>query len=103
MKTAFDIFVLMNIPANRPVETVEEQKEEKKKAERITFKPEHLIRPEGIKKLYNMGKEIKLKPNEDAKNLKKIIDTLKKWHFDLMFKYNFEFFMDRCQAFGTTK
>lgn len=50
-----------------------------------------------------MGKAIKLKPNDDVGNLKKIVDTLKKWHYDLMFKYNFEFFMDRCQAFGTTK
>jgi hypothetical protein len=62
-----------------------------------------LLKPNGIEGLYKKAKAIKLSGNDEAKDLGKVVDLLKGWHFELMPKYNFEFFIDRCQAFGSTK
>ena len=82
---------------------VEDKKPEKKKAQRITLKPDHLLKPTGIEALYKTAKTTKFTSPDEIKNLGKVVDLLKAWHFELMPKYNFEYFVERCQAFGSTK
>lgn len=62
-----------------------------------------MLKPNGIEALYKKAKQLKFSKDDEVKNLGKIVDLMKSWHFDLMPKYNFEFFVERCQSFGSKK
>lgn len=87
----------------------DKNKKEKKRRPVKNFKLEDLTNREtGIKALYDTMKKNEHKLTKKAqtqpeKALEDYLSLVKEWAFNVAPKYEFSFFMDRCQAFGHKK
>lgn len=86
---------------------VEEQKEEKKKKKKIQqhrLKPIMLTDPnKGLPFLYKTFQKARFDTDNhfnEAKELDKFVHVMQEWHYVVMPKYDFNYFVDRCQKFG---
>jgi hypothetical protein len=60
----------------------------------------------GLQRLYEMTKALDISKSSDInvqQTMKKIVVCLKTWQFEMMPKYSFDLFIQRCQVLGNHK
>ena len=72
----------------------EEEKEPKKKQERLKLDAKTLLynRDSGLRKYYEVITNTEFKSKDVKKNLDKLINITRNWHFMLFPKYDFDYF-----------
>lgn len=73
----------------------------KKTINRVLLNEQTLLQEnKGLKKLYQEAQKIKI--SGDAKNdLKKLLNLFKEWHFGAAPRFEFNYFVQKCQTLGT--
>lgn len=91
-------------PADPGNQETNPQPQEKPRRKPISLKPEHFEKEAGLKKLYDMTGQVNWDQpmtTESAMNL--VAMTIKTWQTQLMPKFYYQFFLQRCQALGSNK
>ena len=83
-------------------ENSKEEKEPKKKIERLKLDEKTLLynRDTGLRKYYEVITNTQFKEKDVTKNLDKLINITRNWHFMLYPKYDFDYFTKRLIALG---
>ncbi|CAD8051614.1 unnamed protein product [Paramecium primaurelia] len=75
-------------------------KKKKKKTQQFRLKPEQFTDPQkGVIYLYNLCKDYRF-GNEELEELNKYMHVIEEWHYQVMPKYDFDYFTNRLQKFG---
>jgi hypothetical protein len=76
-------------------------KKPKKQVNRVQLNESTLLQPtKGLKKLYEITNTLKLSENP-KKDLRSLLDLYKEWHFIVAPKFEFNYFIQKCQILGT--
>ncbi|CAD8147857.1 unnamed protein product [Paramecium octaurelia] len=97
-------------PRNEEEEDKKDQEEEnaqnipnqkkKKKTQQFRLKPEQITDPKkGVVYLYNLCKDYRF-GNDELDELNKYMHVIEEWHYQIMPKYDFDYFTNRLQKFG---
>ena len=83
-------------------ENEQEEKEPKKKIERLKLDAKTLLynRDSGLRKYYEVVTNTEFKDKDVTKNLGKLIDITRNWHFMLFPKYDFDYFTNKLISLG---
>ncbi|CAK62429.1 unnamed protein product (macronuclear) [Paramecium tetraurelia] len=72
----------------------------KKKTQQFRLKPEQITDPQkGVVYLYNLCKDYRF-GNDELDELNKYMHVIEEWHYQIMPKYDFDYFTNRLQKFG---
>ena len=80
----------------------EEEKEPKKKIERLKLDAKTLLynTDNGLKKFYEVITNTKFESKDNTKNLDKLINLTRNWHFMLFPNYDFDYFTNKLISLG---
>ena len=83
-------------------EEVKEEKEEKKKIERLKLDAKTLLynKDNGLKKFYEVITTTEFNNKDNTKNLDKLINLTRNWHFMLFPNYDFDYFTHKLISLG---
>ncbi|CAD8054791.1 unnamed protein product [Paramecium primaurelia] len=77
-----------------------QNQKKKKKVQQFRLKPEQITDPQkGVLYLYNLCKNYRF-GNDELDELNKYMHVIEEWHYQVMPKYDFDYFTNRLQKFG---
>ena len=87
---------------SKNTENEQEEKEPKKKIERLKLDAKTLLynTDNGLKKFYDVITKTEFNSKDNEKNLDKLINLTRNWHFMLFPNYDFEYFTNKLIALG---
>ena len=87
---------------SKNTENEQEEKEPKKKIERLKLDAKTLLynTDNGLKKFYDVITNTEFNSQDNAKNLDKLINLTRNWHFMLFPNYDFEYFTNKLISLG---
>ena len=87
---------------SKNTENEQEEKEPKKKIERLKLDAKTLLynTDNGLKKFYDVITNTEFNSKDNAKNLDKLINLTRNWHFMLFPNYDFEYFTNKLISLG---
>ncbi|CAD8062184.1 unnamed protein product [Paramecium sonneborni] len=85
---------------NEENEQNQQNQKKKKKIQQYRLKPEQITDPQkGVLYLYNLCKDYRF-GNDELDELNKYMHVIEEWHYQVMPKYDFDYFTNRLQKFG---